>query len=282
MTTVKTRNKLEQLLKERQKSSKIVGLVPTMGALHQGHFSLIEKAQQETDLVVVSIFVNPTQFDNASDLQKYPRELKQDIDKLSNHFKDIIVFAPLPEEIYEEQIAAEHFDFDGIENQMEGKYRDGHFDGVGTILKKLFTIINPDKAFFGEKDYQQLMIVKKLVEIIDMPIQVIGCPINREESGLARSSRNKRLSAEDREKATLLFKSLTNIKADFGTIYALKTYKKAKEDFNTNSDFKLDYLIIADAKTLVPCLDFDDDRKYRAFIAAEIGGVRLIDNMALN
>src|SRR5699024_6322423 len=157
---IHSKNDLVGLLKERQNSGKIVGLVPTMGALHQGHLSLIKRAKRESDCVVVSIFVNPTQFDNPSDLAQYPSGLEADVKMLDQNFDGIIVFAPDAKEVYGDEIVAEHFDFGQLASVMEGRYRTGHFDGVGTVLSKLFRIINPDKAFFGEKDYQQLLIVK--------------------------------------------------------------------------------------------------------------------------
>lgn len=187
-------------LKPLLKQNKTIGFVPTMGALHEGHLSLIKKSISENDTTVMSIFVNPTQFNNKEDLEKYPRTLESDVKKIKETSSKVIIYAPTVNDIYNEKTESEHFEYDGLENQMEGEHRPGHFDGVGTIIKKLFTIISPDKAYFGEKDFQQLQIVKKLVEKEKLNTEIIGCPIFREDSGLAMSSRNERLSEEARKK----------------------------------------------------------------------------------
>lgn len=253
-----------------------------MGALHEGHLSLVRMAAESCDTVVVSIFVNPTQFDNADDLKRYPRTLERDAAKLGEAIDEVIIFAPQVEEIYGDNPDTESFEFGELETKMEGAFRKGHFDGVGTILKKLFDMVRPSKAFFGEKDYQQLMIVKKLVEILELPIEVVGCPISREESGLARSSRNELLSEEEKEKAVLLYQSLLWARENFGIKSATGITEKIKSDFENNPSFKLDYFEIADAETLEHAELIEEDRKYRAFVAAFMGSVRLIDNMALN
>lgn len=277
-----TRKGLLKTLKQKQDTGPKLGFVPTMGALHKGHFSLIKAATTDCDLVVVSIFINPTQFDNPADLEKYPNNVKKDIDALQHQFNNLIVFTPSPNEIYDGRLEAKHYDFEGLDRKMEGAFRDGHFDGVGTILEKLFTLIKPQKAYFGEKDYQQLQIVKKLVRILDLPIEIVGCPINREETGLARSSRNKRLNTQEKEKALLLYKSLLQAKQEFGTKNAADIIEEVEAAFKKEVDFKLDYFSIADAETLEPVKTIDNNRKYRAFVAAFLGDVRLIDNIALN
>lgn len=273
---------LSQRLDQVRSNNLAIGLVPTMGALHEGHLSLISKAKNHCEVVVVSVFVNPTQFDNASDLEKYPRTLDDDLSILEKYFPEVLVFSPSVDEMYEEGISSEKFDFGPMAREMEGKYRDGHFDGVGTVLKRLFEIVQPDKAFFGEKDYQQLLIVKKLVELTKQPVEVIGCAINREENGLARSSRNERLSATDRHQAAFINKILNHIKADFGTKNALELKAWAEEGFGQHPRLELEYIEISDAETLKPAEIFEEDKKYRAFIAAYAGNVRLIDNIALN
>ncbi|RYZ91167.1 MAG: pantoate--beta-alanine ligase, partial [Proteobacteria bacterium] len=194
-----------------------IGFVPTMGALHQGHISLLRESIAGNDLSVISIFVNPTQFNNPEDLEKYPRTLEADTTKIHALSPDIIVFAPTVDDIYQGNTVSRHFDFDGLENQMEGKFRPGHFDGVGTIVQRLFEIVGPTNAYFGEKDFQQLQIVKKLVSKYAIPVTVIGCPIFREQNGLAMSSRNERLSPELREKASVIYASLQAAKSRFGT-----------------------------------------------------------------
>ena len=283
MKLIHQKDALIPLVKERRTPAKIVGFVPTMGALHQGHFSLISKARSESDLVVVSIFVNPTQFDNPDDLENYPKNLDKDMQKLKDRFENLIIFAPDIQEIYGTLPKAEHFEFGILTHKMEGKSRDGHFDGVGTVLKKLFEIVRPDKAFFGEKDYQQLVIVKKLVQLLDLDIDIIGCPIKREANGLARSSRNKRLTGQQREQAALLYQSLQKAKRQFGTKRIVDIVADIKMDFERHPEFELVYFEIADADTLATVQTVEKNKKYRAFVAVYIGKeVRLIDNMALN
>src|SRR5690606_20866245 len=175
-----------------------IGLVPTMGALHKGHLSLVKAALEANDIVVVSIFVNPTQFDNKTDLKKYPKTFEKDLKILEGASPNIIVFAPSVDEIYKKNIKSQKFDFDGLEFKMEGKFRKGHFDGVGTIVKQFFEIVKPHNAYFGEKDYQQLLIIKKMAEKHVMPVNIIGCPISRQPNGLAMISRNERPSQEIR------------------------------------------------------------------------------------
>ena len=194
-----------------------IGFVPTMGALHQGHLALMQKSLLENENTVVSIFVNPTQFNNPEDLAKYPRTLEEDIKKLTALNPNIILYAPSVEDIYDGKPLSQSFDFDGLENQMEGKFRPGHFNGVGTIVKRLFEIIEPTNAYFGEKDFQQLQIVKKMVAKNHLQVNVIGCPIYRESNNLAMSSRNERLSAQERDEAAIIYKTLTAVKEKFAT-----------------------------------------------------------------
>jgi len=230
---------------------KTLGFVPTMGALHQGHGSLIRKGLHQNDFVAVSIFVNPTQFDNKEDLVKYPRTLDGDVKLLSSISEDkIIVYAPTVEDIYGNNVTSISFTYDGLEHEMEGKFRDGHFDGVGTIVKRLFEIVRPNKAYFGEKDFQQLMIIKKLVEKHDIPVQVIGCKIHRAEDGLAMSSRNARLKPEYRKVAPFIYKTLQIAKEKFGTKSAIKVTEWVTKEFAKHDLLELEYFIIADTKSL--------------------------------
>ncbi|WP_299393069.1 pantoate--beta-alanine ligase [uncultured Gelidibacter sp.] len=259
-----------------------LGFVPTMGALHEGHLSLIDKGLQENAKMVVSIFVNPTQFDNASDLKKYPRTLESDIEMLKSLSEDILVYAPTVEDVYGDAIASETFDFDGLEHQMEGKFRKGHFDGVGTIVKRLFEIVKPDFAYFGEKDFQQLRIIQKLVEKHNLGVTVVGCDIFRAEDGLAMSSRNQRLTKEHREVAPFIFQTLTAAKAHFGTENAEEVTKWVEEQFKKHELLELEYFTIADEETLQPVETKEKSKSYRAFIAVFAGDIRLIDNIALN
>ncbi|MCL5246295.1 pantoate--beta-alanine ligase [Cellulophaga sp. 20_2_10] len=258
------------------------GMVPTMGALHSGHISLVKKALNENKHTIVSIFVNPTQFNNAEDLEKYPQTLKEDIALLETASKDIVVFAPSAQEIYNSDITSQSYNFDGLEKVMEGEFRDGHFDGVGTIVEKLFSIAKPDNAYFGEKDYQQLQIIKKLVEIKKIPVNVIGCPIVREESGLAMSSRNERLTPELRAEAAVIYQTLKDAKQKFGTESALEVTEWITALFKKNELLDLEYFTITDADDLKTIKRKSENKKYRAFIAVYANDIRLIDNIALN
>lgn len=271
---------IDFLISENKK--KKIGFVPTMGALHEGHISLVKKALAENELVVVSIFVNPTQFNNPADLKKYPRTLDEDLELLKTANKDIIVYAPDVSDLYSEFVSAKNYQFGGLEHEMEGKHRKGHFDGVGTILNKLFRIIRPDNAYFGEKDFQQLQIVRKLVALEKLPINIVGCPILREENGLAMSSRNKRLSVEEFEEAAIIHKTLKEVSQRFEStsIAALNAF--VAERFLQSPYLKLEYFEIADEKSLKTATRKDSAKKYRAFIAVFAGEVRLIDNMPLN
>lgn len=281
---IHSKNHLQEQLLPLRKDGQTIGLVPTMGALHAGHLSLIETSLKSCDKVVISIFVNPTQFNNSSDLETYPRNLENDVQLLEKHYPDCIVFAPSVEEVYPDGLKTEHFNFGAIAKQMEGKYRDGHFDGVGSVLKKLFDMVKPHKAFFGEKDYQQLMIVKKLVNLTQQPVEIIGCPINREDNGLAKSSRNKRLTEEEQEQASFIYASLLKAKKEFGTKNAEYIKAWVEKSFKEHPLLELEYFEISEAETLLPINGQENkiDKKYRAFIAAYANQVRLIDNIALN
>jgi pantoate--beta-alanine ligase len=259
-----------------------IGFVPTMGALHEGHLSLIQKAMAENNVTVMSIFVNPTQFNNSADLDNYPRTLEADVEKLKQISENIIVFAPSVEEIYRGNTHAQHFSFDGLENEMEGKHRPGHFDGVGTIVKRLFEIIQPNKAYFGEKDFQQLQIVKKMVEKNKLPVEVLGQPIYRESNGLAMSSRNERLSASNRTKAAFIYKTLQEAKNQFSTKNTKEVTNWVRNQFKNKTDFQLEYFEIADEATLKSSTTKEINKKYRAFIAVFMNDVRLIDTVSLN
>jgi len=260
-----------------------LGLVPTMGALHKGHLALVKKALENNDKVVVSIFVNPTQFDNQEDLKKYPRTLESDVELLKTVSDDaILVYAPTVDGIYDGETVSEKFDFDGLEFEMEGRFRNGHFDGVGTIVKRLFQIIKPDNAYFGEKDFQQLQIIKKLVEKHSMPLNIIGCPIHRESSGLAMSSRNTRLKPEYKKAAPFIYKTLKTAKMDFGTKSAVNVSQWVEKQFESHKLLTLEYFIIAEVSTLKTVKRKTNNKKYRAFIAVYADDVRLIDNIALN
>ena len=259
-----------------------IGFVPTMGALHQGHLSLMQKSISENDITVVSVFVNPTQFNNAADLAKYPRTLEDDIKKIETLNPEIIVYAPAVHDIYEGETLSQIFDFDGLENQMEGKFRPGHFDGVGTVVKRLFEIVNPTNAYFGEKDFQQLQIIRKMAAKNKMKVNVISCPIYRESNGLAMSSRNEFLTSREKQEASLIYKILIEARMKFKTNSATTVTKWVQREFEKNTDFKLEYFQIADEETLLPCTRKNKNKKYRAFIAVFFNNIRLIDTISLN
>lgn len=279
--TVKTVGELRSQLSNLDTKAGLA-LVPTMGALHQGHISLGQKAVDENAVTVVSIFVNPTQFDNLWDLDKYPRALEADVALLEKISKDIIVFAPSAEEVYPEGQNSESYDFQGLEEAMEGAFRKGHFDGVGTVVEKLLHIVKPDRAYFGEKDFQQLQIIRKLVELKKIPVEIIGCPIVREENGLAWSSRNERLSMAMRKEASFIFKTLNTVKKKFGTKSVKSVLDWAKKQFEEHPDLDLEYIVIAESETLRSIEEKRPNTEYRAFIAVYADSVRLIDNIALN
>lgn len=282
MTVYYKKNNLNVVIEDLKSKNRTIGFVPTMGALHEGHLSLVKKAMQQNDSVVVSVFVNPTQFDNKEDLVKYPRTLDKDVNLLKTLSQDIIVYAPSVEDIYGDNVSSNQFKFDGLEHEMEGKYRDGHFDGVGTIVKRLFEIIKPNKAYFGQKDFQQLMIIKKLVEKHNLPLEVVGCPIHRAKDGLAMSSRNTRLKPEYRKAAPFIYKTLKAAKKKFGTESANTVTNWVEKQFAKHELLKLEYFIIADVDTLKTVKRKSNKKVYRAFIAVYADDIRLIDNIALN
>ena len=269
----------EDILKLKNKTT--IGFVPTMGALHEGHLSLIKRAKKENNFIVVSIFVNPTQFDKQEDLDQYPRTLEKDLELLKTVDCDA-VFVPDTNDIYNNQILAVDFDFGGLEFEMEGKHRIGHFNGVGTIVQKLFDIVKPNKAYFGEKDFQQLQIIRNMVKKNHIPVEIIGCKIFREKDGLAMSSRNVRLSEDQRKMAPFIFKILKKAKEKFKDNSISEVITWVQKEFENNSILKLEYFEIANIETLKPTKRKSKKVKYRGFIAAFAGNVRLIDNIALN
>lgn len=263
-------------------SQTTIGFVPTMGALHAGHLSLLKASLSNNSITVISIFVNPTQFNNVDDLEKYPRTLEADVLKISELDDAIILFAPDVNDLYEGNTVSAKFDFDGLENQLEGKFRPGHFDGVGTIVKRLLEIVKPTNAYFGEKDFQQLAIIKKLVAKHNLSVKIIGCPILREANGLAMSSRNERLSESSRQEAGAIYEILTSAKHLFGTESVKSVTEYVNEEFKKLPNFEIEYFEIADEETLLPATTKEPSKKYRAFIAVFINDVRLIDTISLN
>jgi len=280
MKVVSSIEELTSVITSLKSSKNTIGLVPTMGALHEGHLSLLQKANLENSFSIVTIFVNPTQFDKKEDLVNYPSTLKEDLLLLEKTGCNL-VFTPVATEMYQNNISSDLFTFEGLENEMEGKHRNNHFDGVGTIVKKFFKIIKPDNAYFGEKDFQQLQIIKKMVSQEMMTVEVIGCPIFRESDGLAMSSRNTRLSITEREASPFIFETLKKVAHDFSThtIHELNSWIHTQ--FKNHPTLELEYFEIADEVTLKTASKKHKETKYRAFIAVYANTIRLIDNISL-
>lgn len=282
MELFRTRKEVKQYTQASRDAGNTLGLVPTMGALHQGHLELVRRALGENDRVMVSIFVNPTQFDNSEDLKHYPRTLELDMEKLGSLSRELVVFAPEAEEIYKGDVRKATYDLHGLDTIMEGAHRHGHFQGVATIVEALLRLVGPTRAYFGEKDYQQLLIIRNLVQAERIPVEIVSCPIVREADGLAMSSRNLRLPKRLRAEADFIHQNLEYTKRSFGTKSANEIRKEVKLAFEANPAFELEYIEITDAETLRPLRRKQKHKKYRAFIAAYLGDVRLIDNIALN
>ena len=282
MLVYTTQITLKEYLSPLKTEGKTIGLVPTMGAIHDGHLSLMKLALDQNDVVVVSIFVNPTQFNNANDLEKYPRTLEKDVKLIESLSDKIIIFAPSVHDIYEDNAVADVFKYDGLENQMEGANRPGHFNGVGTIVKKLFEISEADKAYFGEKDFQQLQIVRNMTSQFNLPVEIIGVPIFRQEDGLAMSSRNELLSTEAKKEATLIYQIMLQAKELFKTKSIQEVIEFVENEFKKHPNFELEYFEIADEHFLKTAKEKLSNVKYRGFVVAHLDNVRLIDNISLN
>lgn len=281
MQILQNRAELDNYIKNCKDENLTIGFVPTMGALHRGHLSLLEHARPENDALIISIFVNPTQFNNAEDLEKYPRDNDADITVLKQHALADALYLPRVEDLYPEGLKSETYNFDGLEKEMEGASRPGHFDGVGTVVAELFRQVRPHNAYFGEKDFQQLAIIQKMVEKNNIDVKIHPVPIYREESGLAMSSRNQRLSAEGQQKAALIHETLVKVNDWFRVITIPEIKKRVEEIFAKHPDFTLEYFTIADEQTLQETDFFYTGKKFRAFIAVWLENVRLIDNMEL-
>jgi len=282
MILFKLASQVNQYIQQQKAQNKTIGFVPTMGALHQGHISLIKKSKAQCDITVCSIFVNPTQFNDAKDFEKYPITIEQDIYMLEMAKCDIL-FLPSVEEMYPNEIAKnKQFDLGFIETVFEGAYRPGHFNGVCMVVERLLNIINPNQLFLGQKDYQQCIVIKRLVELMKAEIEVVICPTSREENGLAMSSRNKRLSDEMKDKAKIIYQSFNKIKKDIVANNAAELVANARESLLQNGFDKIDYLSLANAKTLTPIELWDGNTQLVILVAAFTEGVRLIDNMVLN
>ncbi|MFA8451340.1 MAG: pantoate--beta-alanine ligase [Bacteroidales bacterium] len=279
MKVLKTREELNQIVDSLREQGKTIGLVPTMGALHRGHVALVETSVRSVDTTIVSVFVNPIQFNNPEDLDKYPRDLEGDFEKL-NKAGCNYVFVPSVEEMYPEK-PNKVYSFDGIDECMEGEFRPGHFQGVATVVHLLFEYTKCNKAFFGQKDFQQLAIVCQMTKLEGLDVEVVGCPTVREEDGLAMSSRNLRLSKDLRPLASTLYKALDFIKANARSESPNVLKEKAKDIISNESAFRLEYIDIVDDTYLRPAVEFEEGKSYVACLAAWLGDVRLIDNVKI-
>ena len=282
MSLFRKKSDLIAKLTNLKKNNFRIGLVPTMGALHKGHISLVKKSIKENDYTIVSIFVNPTQFNNKKDLNLYPKNLTKDCNYLDSISADIIVFAPEINDIYDKKLSVKKFNFYDLDKFMEGRYRKGHFNGVVTIVTHLFNIIKPNNAYFGEKDFQQLRIIQELVRDNNIPVNVIGCQTIREKDGLALSSRNIKLSKHYRKIASKIYEIINYVRINFSSMSFLEIYTYVEKFFDNIPEIKLEYFTIAESKILQPVKEKIKNKKYRAFIAVRLNGIRLIDNMELN
>ncbi len=294
MLIFNTKIELQNHLNSIREHNKIIGFVPTMGALHQGHAFLVDEAKKNSDRIVCSIFVNPTQFNDLSDLDKYPRTIEKDLELLKTHGCDI-VFVPEIAEMYSNQelelkkqkiedlswAEGKLIDFGILDKKMEGAQRPGHFNGVAQVVSKLFRIVNPHKAFFGQKDFQQLAIINSMVKQLKFDIEIIACKTIRENDGLAMSSRNVRLTSDERKIAPLIFQTLNKVKEIATEKTPLELIEFAKKNISQEPKMDLEYFEIVDTETLLPISSFEKTKKAVACIALKLGAVRLIDNILL-
>ncbi|NDV94465.1 pantoate--beta-alanine ligase [Dysgonomonas sp. 521] len=277
MEVLKTVKEVQDKVASLRSSGAEIGFVPTMGALHQGHLSLVGQCIADNDICIVSIFVNPTQFNNKEDLIKYPRTLERDSQYLEEAGVDFI-FAPSEEEIYPEPDTRQ-FDFGQIDKVMEGVHRPGHFNGVAQVVSRLFDIVKPDRAYFGEKDFQQLAIIRAMVKQLALPVQIVPMPIVREASGLALSSRNERLTAKQKDIAVNISETLFESRQWMKSLPVQDTIKKVTDRLNSFDELSVEYYEIVDGYTLQPVKEWDDAAYIVGCIAVFCGEVRLIDNI---
>lgn len=256
-----------------------VGFVPTMGALHDGHLQLVAQAKEISDIVVVSVFVNPTQFNNPRDLERYPRDEAGDSRKLESAGCDVVWF-PKVDELYPNEVESDHYELGHLEEVMEGEFRPGHFQGVATIVDRLFKSVKPDVAIFGEKDYQQVAVIKRMTSLKKHPVEIVVSPTKREHSGLAMSSRNMLLEPSFKEAAVSIFKAMNGIRQSRGERSVADSVNMATELISTVG-LRPEYIVIADENSLEPLVKWEDSVSPRIFIAAYAGEVRLIDNLSL-
>jgi len=277
MTILKSIAETKKVLADHHSKGEKIGFVPTMGALHNGHISLVEKAVSETDIVVVSIFVNPTQFNDKNDLKNYPRTPESDIrllEKSGVHY----IFMPTEQDIYPEP-DTRTFDFGLLDKVMEGAHRPGHFNGVAQVVSKLFDIVNPDKAYFGQKDFQQLAVIRRLVKILNLKVEIISCPIIREADGLAMSSRNMLLTPEKRTSAPRISKTLFEARNKVSILSVKDLIDWVVSTINKDPNLSVEYFELSNTETLEPVLSWDNANSIVGCIAVKAGNVRLIDNL---
>lgn len=279
MHIFETIKETQEFVIEARKKGQTIGFVPTMGALHEGHLELMRHAKRENDLLAVSIFVNPIQFNNPEDLKKYPRVLDHDL-KLLQSVKCDFVFTPSEQEMYPEP-PTDTFNFGPLEHVMEGAFRPGHFNGVAIVVKKLFQIVEPHRGYFGEKDYQQLAIIKTLVEQEHFPIAIVPCAIVREEDGLAMSSRNTRLTPKERKLAPEIYRILTTVAGQSKNMDPKALQLFGRQQFDQIKAFETEYFELADDRQLQPIEGWKEKQGVRAFVALTLGNVRLIDNIRI-
>jgi pantoate--beta-alanine ligase len=277
MEIIETVAELKVRIKRIRNSGKTIGFVPTMGALHKGHGELVKHSVKENDITVVSIFVNPTQFNNSDDLNLYPRTAERDY-KLLEILEVDIVFSPSVDEIYPEP-DKRMFDFGGIDKVLEGEFRPGHFNGVAQVVSKLFDFVKPDKAYFGEKDIQQLAIIRQMVKQLHMPVEIVGIPIIREESGLAMSSRNQRLDEEDKKTASIIYNVLKDSVSSIGNNSPEKVTSSVIERLNSVPGLQVEYFSIVESDSFEPVVSWNKAKSIFGCIAVYCGDVRLIDNI---
>lgn len=277
-TTIK---EVQAYLNSKKAQGQTVGFVPTMGALHEGHLALLKRSKTENDLTVCSIFVNPTQFNNTEDLKNYPRSLQQDAKLLKETGCDVL-FSPEESEMYPEgETTIMDVDFGMLDKVMEGKYRPGHFRGVAVVVKKLFDIVLPDQAYFGKKDFQQLAVIRHMVNSLHLPASIVGCETVREADGLAMSSRNMRLTIAERELAPKIYQVMMSVKEKSGKVPVRVLKKWAVDEIQKNKGLRVEYFEIGDKESLQPLENWDHKERAMAFTAVFLGDVRLIDNIEL-
>lgn len=282
MLTFRSISALTKYLKKFSDTEVKIGFVPTMGSLHNGHISLIDKSIKKSSITVVSIFLNPTQFNDHRDFQEYPVDHEADFRILKEYNNQLILFVPEIKEIYGDNIETKKYSFSGLDKYMEGSSRGNHFNGVITVVEKLFEIVKPDYAFFGEKDFQQLRIIESFVKAKSLNIEIIRCETKRSYDGLALSSRNKKLNNSSKKIASNLYKALRFARDNFDKLEISEIVSRIEKKFHKISEISLEYFLIADESKLHPTNQKSDGVKYRAFIAAKINNIRLIDNINLN